>query len=118
MRISDCGFKNKDRGAVIDEWFCFFFMAMFDSNNELSERIIDKFSICYFQSEIRSPKSEIYGPRTPGRTPISAVTVTPGRDGVSGLTVSGFKRMSDLRLNELDQVLPSASNMQQGGIIN
>ena len=59
MRISDCGFKHKNRGAVVDEWLGVFFMTMVDSVNELSERSRDKFSICYYQSEIRSPKSEI-----------------------------------------------------------
>jgi hypothetical protein len=33
MRISDCGFKNKIRGDVIDEWLCVSSMKMFDSIN-------------------------------------------------------------------------------------
>ena len=36
--IAECGF-NKNRGDIVDEWLCVFFMTMFDLVDELSEGI-------------------------------------------------------------------------------
>ena len=56
VRISDCGFKKSHRGDVVGEWKFVFSMTIFDSIDELSESIRDKFLIWYYQSEIHSPK--------------------------------------------------------------
>ena len=59
MEISDCGFICRNRWVVVDERICDSYMKIFDTINELPKCIRDKFSIRYYQSEFRSPKSKI-----------------------------------------------------------